>query len=103
MLAHNVYFSLKDSSEASIQKLVTACKTYLSSHPGVAFFACGTLEPDLARPVNVRDFHVALHVVFDSRASHDLYQEAPLHLKFIEENRDNWASVRVFDSVVESA
>ncbi|WP_422929550.1 Dabb family protein [Singulisphaera sp. PoT] len=103
MLAHNVYFTLKDASEASIEKMVTACKTYLADHPGVVFFACGTLEPELNRPVNVVDYHVALHVVFDSRASHDLYQEAPLHKKFIEENRDNWGTVRVFDSIVASA
>ncbi len=103
MLAHNVYFTLKDSSEASIQNLVTACKTYLSSHPGVVFFACGTLEKELNRPVNVVDFHVALHLVFESKEAHDVYQDAPLHHKFVEENRDGWASVRVFDSQVASA
>lgn len=103
MLAHNVYFSLKDQSETSKSALVAACREYLADHPGVVFFACGTLEPDLARPVNDRDFDVALHVVFDSRASHDAYQEHPLHLKFIEENRPGWAKVRVFDSVVTGA
>ncbi len=103
MLAHNVYFALKDQSDAAKQKMVDACKKYLARHPGVVFFACGLLEPELSRPVNVRDFDVALHVVFDNRASHDAYQEAPTHLQFIEENRDNWAQVRVFDSLVEGA
>jgi len=103
MLAHNVYFELKDKSEESKRKLVAACKKYLVDHPGVVFFGCGVLQVELDRPVNDRDFDVALHVVFDTKASHDLYQEAPLHLKFIEENRDGWAKVRVFDSNVESA
>ena len=98
MLAHNVYFTLKDSSDAAIERLVQACHKYLKNHPGVVFYAAGTLVPDLARPVNDRGFHVALHVVFDGKASHDAYQIAPDHLRFIEENRDNWQQVRVFDS-----
>ena len=103
MLAHNVYFTLKDRSEEAKTKLVAACKTYLVNHSGVVFFACGTLAPDLDRPVNVRDFDVALHVVFDSLASHDLYQDAPRHHQFVNENKDGWASVRVFDSLVETS
>ncbi|MBV8608082.1 MAG: Dabb family protein [Singulisphaera sp.] len=103
MLAHNVYFALKDNSEAAIQKLVAACKKFLATHPGIVFFACGTLQKDLARPFNDRGFDVALHVVFDSKASHDAYQLAPLHQTFVEENQENWANVRVFDSEVASA
>jgi hypothetical protein len=45
---------------------------------------------------------VALHVVFDSKASHDAYQVAPSHLQFIQENKPNWKQVRVFDADVES-
>lgn len=103
MLAHNVYFTLKDRSDASRARLVAACKKYLTSHPGIVFFACGTLQPELDRPVNDREFDVALHIVFDSKASHDAYQDAPLHHTFVSENRDGWAKVRVFDSDVESA
>ena len=58
-------------------------------------------DRELARPVNDRDYDVALHVVFDGRPSHDAYQTTPPHLRFIEENKENWAKVRVFDSTVE--
>jgi hypothetical protein len=102
MLAHNVYFTLKDSSDAAIARLVQACHKYLKNHPGVVFYAAGTLVPDLARPVNDRSFHVALHVIFDGKPAHDAYQTAPEHLMFIEENRDNWQQVRVFDSYAEA-
>jgi len=101
MLAHNVYFTLKDRSESSAQQLVAACKKYLAAHPGIVFFACGTLEKGLSRPVNDRDFDVSLHIVFETRAAHDVYQDAPLHHTFVSENRENWAKVRVFDSEVE--
>ncbi len=101
MLSHDVYFSLKDTSADAKKKLVAACKKYLSKHPGTVFFAAGTLVEELKRPVNDLEFDVALHIVFKDKASQDKYQDAPLHLKFIEENKENWKKVRVFDSWVE--
>jgi len=101
MLAHNVYFTLNDPSEDAIDCLVGACHEYLKDHPGVVFFAAGRLVEELQRPVNDRDFHVALHVVFTDKAAHDAYQQAPAHLTFIEENRASWKQVRVFDSYVD--
>ena len=103
LLAHNVYFTLKDNSDAARQRLLAACRKYLTGHPGTVFFACGTLAEALQRPVNVRDFDVGLHIVFDSQAAHDRYQEAPRHHQFIAENKDNWRKVRVFDSVAEQS
>jgi hypothetical protein len=103
MLSHSVYFTLNDNSPAAIQRLVTACKAYLTDHPGACFFAAGTLADEFQRPVNDRAFDVALHVVFTDRAAHDAYQQAPRHLKFIEENKPNWKEVRVFDAWVEGA
>ena len=100
MLGHMVYFTLKDRSPAAVQKLVADCRKYLTDHPGTVFFAAGTLVPDLTRPVNQTDFDVALQIVFESRAAHDAYQAAPRHLQFIEENKPNWAKVRVFDADV---
>jgi hypothetical protein len=103
LLAHNVYFALHDASDLAKTKLVQACKTYLSGHPGTVFFACGTLAKDLARPVNDRDFDVGLHLIFESQAAHDAYQAAPRHEQFVAENKANWKKVRVFDSTVERA
>lgn len=99
-LAHMVYFTLKDASPAAQQALIEACHKYLKGHPGEVYFSVGTLVPDLTRPVNDRAFHVCLSVVFDSRKAHDDYQVAPRHTQFIEENKPNWAQVRVFDSYV---
>ena len=103
MLAHNVFFSLNDPSDAGKKKLVEACKKYLSNHPGTAYFACGTRAMELHRPVNDLDFDVSLHIVFRTQADHDAYQTAARHDQFIAENKDNWKKVRVFDSLVENA
>jgi hypothetical protein len=100
MLGHMVYFTLKDNSPAAVEALVAACRKYLTGHPGTTFFAVGMLVSDLKRPVNQTDFDVALQVVFESRAAHDAYQVAPRHVQFIEENKANWAKVRVFDANV---
>jgi hypothetical protein len=101
MLSHSVFFSLHDNSPAAIERLVVACKTYLTGHPGACFFAAGTLAGECQRPVNDRAFDVALHVVFVDGPAHDAYQQAARHLTFIEENKANWKQVRVFDAWVE--
>jgi hypothetical protein len=101
MIVHDVYFSLKDNSADAKKKLVEACKKYLTKHPGEVFFAAGTLADDLNRPVNDRDFDVGLHIVFKDKASHDKYADAERHKQFIEENKDNWKKVRVFDTAAD--
>ncbi len=100
-IAHMVYFQLKDHSPAARQKLVEACKKYLNGHEGTVYFSAGVIAEDFKRDVNDRDFDVSLNLVFKNKAAHDKYQDHPRHLKFIEENKDNWKKVRVFDSVIE--
>ncbi len=100
MLAHDVYFSLTDNSPQAKEKLVAACKKYLSGHPGTIWFAVGPLGKEFQREVNDRDFDVALHLVFKNKAAHDQYAKAERHMKFIEEMEPNWKKVRVFDSYV---
>ena len=99
-LAHMVFFSLKDSNDINRKRLVQACKKYLDGHDGVVYFSVGTLNPDLKRDVNDRDFDVALHIVFKNKAAQDRYQDHPRHKAFIEECKDLWSKVRVFDSDV---
>ena len=99
-LAHNVFFKLKDPTPANVDALVAACHKYLNVQPGIVFFAAGKLCDDLTRPVNDLDWHVGLHLVFDGKESHDVYQDDPTHKQFIDENKPTWDKVRVFDSYV---
>jgi len=100
-LAHDVYFSLNDATQAAQAELVAACQKYLTGHEGTLSFSVGVVAAELARPVNDRDFDVALHITFSSRAAHEIYQEHPRHKQFIAEQQKNWKKVRVFDSLVE--
>ncbi|MEI6637970.1 MAG: Dabb family protein [Planctomycetota bacterium] len=97
MLAHSVYFTLKDRTPSAALKLVAGCRQHLTGHSGTKAFAVGTCA-DYDRQVNDRDYDVALMIVFDSHASHDAYQSAERHNCFIAEHADSWAKVRIFDA-----
>jgi hypothetical protein len=100
VLAHNVYFTLNDHSEAARAKLIADCYKYLSGEPGIVAFAAGEIVESHTRDVNVRDWDVSLHIVFKDKKYHDLYQNAPDHQKFIAENSETWKTVRVFDTFI---
>ena len=93
-----VFFKLKSGTTENREKLVAACKKYLSEHEGTLFFASGPIGESFKRDVNDRDWDVALHLVFKDKPSYEKYAEAPRHKEFIAEQQDGWAKVRVFDS-----
>jgi hypothetical protein len=97
-LAHMVFFTLKDHSPESRANFVESCNKYLSGHEGTAYFSVGTIAEDVEEPVSVKDFDVALHLVFEGKADRDRYLKDPRHVKFVEENKAHFAKVRVFDS-----
>lgn len=98
-LTHAVFFELNDDSDAAIEALVEACYEYLAPHDGIVHFSAGARHTDYQREVNDLDFDVALTIVFENTAAQDAYQVTEPHLQFIDEFNQNWASVRVFDSV----
>lgn len=97
-LSHAVYFTLKNRTPEAAAKLVASCHNHLTNHPGTVFFSVGTCAPEYDRQVNDRDYDVALTIVFESHAAHDVYQTAPRHEAFVAENATEWAKVRVFDA-----
>jgi hypothetical protein len=102
-VAHMVYFKLKDSSGANRAKLAAACKLFLTGHEGAVSFAVGTLAGDLNGPFNDHDFDVSLHLVFVDKGALDKYHGSTRHDKFVEENKETWEKVRVFDSYLSPA
>ncbi|QDT70065.1 Stress responsive A/B Barrel Domain protein [Planctomycetes bacterium MalM25] len=96
--AHMVFFTLAEPSEANRDRLVAGCQKHLADHDGVLYFSVGVLADDLDREVNDKSFHVALHLVFESREAHDTYQKHPRHLTFVKENKTLWSQVKVYDS-----
>ena len=98
-LAHMVFFTLKDRSAEAREKFVASCHKYLSNHEGAVYYSVGTIAEDVVEPgVSVRDFDVALHVVFEDKAAKLKYLEHERHKKFVDENKAQFAKVRVLDS-----
>lgn len=102
-VAHMVYFKLKDGSGANRARLAAACKLFLSGHEGTVSFAVGTIAGDLNGRFNDHDFDVSLQLVFVSKSALDNYHAHARHDKFLEENKETWEKVRVFDSYLSPA
>ncbi len=100
MLSHIVFFKLNEATEENADALVESCKKHLSGHRGTLAFYAGRRAGDYKRDVNDTDFDVTLHILFRNEKAHKTYQTHPRHLAFIEENKESWKSVRVFDSLV---
>ncbi len=100
MLAHMVFFTLKDSNAENRKKLLDAGREYLGGHPGEIYFSMGTMA-DLKQPVSVTDFDISLHIVFENKAAQDKYLVSERHLKFVAVAKELDKSVRVFDSYLE--
>jgi hypothetical protein len=93
-----VFFTLKDHSQEARDKLVAGCRKYLSGLDGMVYFSLGTIAEDVEEPVSVKDFDVALHVVFQDKAAKAKYLEHPRHKEFVATYKDLFTKVRVFDS-----
>ena len=101
-LAHMVFFTLKDGSKESRAKFIAGCEKYLTGHEGTVSFSVGTIAEDaIEEGVGVKDFDVALHVVFEDKAAKAKYLVNPRHKAFVDEFRPEFAKVRVFDSYLE--
>ena len=97
-LAHMVFFTLKDRSKEAREDFAASCRKYLAGHEGAVYFSVGVIAEDVEEPVSVKDFDVALHVVFEDKGAKQTYLDHPRHTQFVEENRARFAQVRVFDS-----
>jgi hypothetical protein len=101
MLVHTVFFWLNEGTpDAAVQQLVQDCRTLLKEVPTVRQLWAG---PPAGTPREVVDnsYGVGLTVLFEDRAGHDVYQDHPLHLQFIERNKAYWRRVQVYDYVQE--
>jgi hypothetical protein len=98
MFVHHVYFWLKNASSKedkarllkglqSLQKI----ETIKMSHIGVP---AGT-----NRSVIDTSYQVSWLLIFDTPKDQEVYQNHPVHLKFVEDCAHLWTKVIVYDSV----
>jgi hypothetical protein len=99
-IGHMVYFQLNDPAAPRVREAVALCEKYLSEHPGVVYFSVGTRADEFKREVNDRDWDVALHFVFKTKADHDRYQDSERHKMFVTAIKPHAKKVRVFDAAI---
>ncbi|WP_206107824.1 Dabb family protein [Paludisphaera rhizosphaerae] len=97
-LAHMVFFTLKDHSKEAVDAFVKDCETYLTKHEGCVSFSVGRRAEDVEEGPSVKDFDVALHVVFADRSYRDKYLANKRHDDFVAAIKSKIEKVRVFDS-----
>jgi hypothetical protein len=97
-LAHMVFFALKDKSKEAQDKFIASCEKHLGGHEGAVYFSVGTRAQDVDEPVSVKDFDIALHVVFSNKEGKAKYLKSSRHDQFVAEHRTLFDKVRVFDS-----
>lgn len=97
MFVHNVIFWLKEgTSEAERDQVIVDCNEILAKCPDVRHLWAG-VPANTPRPIVDNSYSLALTVVFDDVAGHDVYQEHPLHKEFIARNERHFGRITVYD------
>lgn len=99
MIQHNVYFWLKAGvTDAEKKQFEAGLRELVGSIKEVKKAELGRPAATAQREVIDHTWHYAIFSWFKSIADHDVYQEHPVHKKFIEQYSRLWERVRVYDS-----
>lgn len=99
MLVHTVLFHLKPNLASADRDAFQAGLESLREIPTLKAYYVGRPAPVTPRPVIDASYDYALTAVFEDVAAHDVYQQHPVHLRFIETCKVHWERVRVIDSM----
>lgn len=98
MFIHHVYFWLKNpSSKEDLEKLIDGLEK-LSKVKTIKMFHIGK-PAGTNRDVIDTSYSVSWLCLFDDAAGQESYQVDPIHLKFVDECKELWEKVIVYDSI----
>lgn len=97
MLQHNVYFYLQEGlNESDKLEFEKGLKTLLNIPDMISGFIGNPANtPD--RTVVDKSYAYGLSTTFTDVKQHDIYQEHPTHLKFVDTCKKYWKEVKVYD------
>lgn len=96
MFVHTVFFWLKDElTEDQKEAFFKGVDTLTTIQPNVMIATGKPASTD--RPIIDKSYDYGLTCIFESLADHDVYQEDPVHLKFIENHASDWKKVQIYD------
>lgn len=98
-LAHHVFFWLKNpDSKEDLRSLIEGLKT-LEKIESVRKLHVGVPASTEQRPVVDSSYSASELIFFDDVAGQNVYQDHPVHKKFIEQCSHLWEKVVVYDSL----
>ena len=99
MLTHHVFFWLKNpSSTADRDKLIEGLKT-LKKIESIRQIHIGVPADTEKRDVVDNSYSVSELMFFDDAAGQKVYQDHPIHKKFVEDCSMLWEKVIVYDTL----
>ncbi|CAN5473419.1 Dabb family protein [soil metagenome] len=99
MLTHHVFFWLKNpSSTADLDRLIEGLKT-LKKIESIRQIHIGVPADTEKREVVDNSYSVSELMFFDDTAGQKIYQDHPIHKKFVEDCSPLWDKVVVYDTV----
>lgn len=99
-LIHTVFFWTNEGTTDDQMKAFEEGLVKLGTCPQIQSFFWGPPAPTEARDVVDNTYDYAINVHFASKEDQDAYQVDPIHQEFIENHKDLWAKVVVYDNVV---
>lgn len=102
-IIHMVLFWLRDDLTDEERDAFVEGNLSISTIPSVRRLYFGPPAATAARAVVDNTFDYALILHFDDLAGQEAYQVHPLHQRMVEEYRDKWERVVVYDSEVMGA
>ena len=99
-LIHSVFFWLKEDISESDRLTFLAGVASLEEIVSIRQMHVGPPAATEERGVVDNTYSYALIVHFADLAGQDAYQIDPIHLKFVDEQKDKWTKVVVYDSTV---
>lgn len=98
-LAHHVFFWLKNrDSKEDLTRLIEGLKT-LEKIESVRKLHVGIPASTEQRPVVDSSYSASELIFFDDVAGQNVYQDHPVHKKFVEQCSHLWEKVVVYDSI----
>lgn len=100
VLIHTVFFWVKEGTSAKDAQSFEEGLVTLGTCPQIQNFHWGPPAPTEARGVVDNTYDYAINVHFKSLNDQAAYQKEPIHLKFIDDHKDLWEKVIVYDNTI---
>jgi hypothetical protein len=97
-LVHHVFFWLNEPENKVHQKQLIDALNQLIKVETIKMSHIGVPASTEERDVVDHSYSISYIAFFDSQKDQDIYQQHPIHLKFVEENLHLWKKVVVYDS-----